>query len=186
MTTLGFTVRFHTAFRVGAAYGRDGLDVAVDHDMVLPGDHLKGLMRAAARDVLGLSTAQIGGVFGDAVRPCVWSWSSATPEREGWTFMIRHRVQIDEQTHAATKDHIVAAEQAWTPQARFQVWLRGALTPGEEAVHSRVLRATGAAVHGLGGWRRRGLGWVGIRPDEPVTDEDLAALVAARITEEQP
>jgi hypothetical protein len=41
-----------------------------------------------------------------------------------------------------------------------------------------VLRCAAAAVHGLGSWRRRGLGWVGITPDEPVT-----AAQAARILE---
>lgn len=199
MTVLGFGILFHTAFRVGAASGRDGVLLAVDLDDPLPADHLKGLMRAAARDVLHLDPQRIDAVFGASgrARACAWSWSSALPDTPsddavpgaaastattgtGWRFATRHRVALDPATHSARKDQLVVAEQVWAPQARFTVSQWEPLPEDEIAEHSLILRAAGAAVHGLGGWRRRGLGWVGVRPDDPLTDADLTRLVALR------
>jgi hypothetical protein len=186
MSSVGFTVVFHGPFRVGAAYARDGLGAAVDRDTPLPADHLKGLMRAAARDVLGLDTAQVREVFGGSGvggrdGPCAWSWSAAQPTG-GWTFGIRHRVAVDADSHTATRDMLVAAEYAYAESARFEVTLMGALPADRLAWHRLVLRATGAAVHGLGSWRRRGLGWVGIVPDDLLTDAEIGTLTAARPT----
>jgi len=42
-----------------------------------------------------------------------------------------------------------------------------------------VLRCAAAGVHGLGAWRRRGLGWVGITPDDAkVSAVDVQRLLA--------
>jgi hypothetical protein len=57
VTVLGFTVTFHSPFRVGSTYARDGVDAALDRHDPLPPDHLKGLMRAAATGLLGLAAA---------------------------------------------------------------------------------------------------------------------------------
>lgn len=179
MTSIGFTIAFHGQFRVGAAQGRDGIGAAVDHDMPLPGDHLKGLMRAAARDVLGFNERQVAEVFGGHADPCPWSWTSAEPVDE-WRFGIRHRVKIDPDSHSAIEDHLVAGEYAHSSEAHFQVVLMGAVAPDRLPWHQLVLRATAAGVHGLGSWRRRGLGWVGIKPDEPLTDTEIQRLVTAR------
>lgn len=175
---LDFTVSFHSAFRVGSAYARDGVGAALDRHDPLPADHLKGLMRSAARDLLGLPAATVGEVFGDYTTPSPWSWSAARPAGDDWDFTFRHRVTIDPGTHSAVKDRLVLGEQAWADRARFQVQQAGAISRSAEPRHVLVLRCSAAAVHGLGSWRRRGLGWIGIAPDDPVSPGDVAELLA--------
>ena len=178
MINLGFTVTFYSPFRVGSAYARDGVDAALDRHDPLPPDHLKGLMRAAAADLLGLPTALAGEVFGSPASPSPWSWTSAVPG-DGWEFSVRNRVTIDPASHSAIKDHLVVGEQAWAPTARFEVIQAGLISSEDRGRHALILRCAASAAHGLGSWRRRGLGWVGIQPDEgPVSDHEVTALLA--------
>lgn len=187
MTVLAFTVTFHGPFRVGAAYARDGVSAALDRDDPLPADHLKGVMRAAAAQLLGSPDhPAIIAVFGSPQIPSPWSWSHAAPASDAsWDFSRRHRVKIDAERHSAVKDHLVVGEQAWAREARFTVTKVG-MIPREpqgggvqEGVHASVLRCAAAGVHGLGGWRRRGLGWVGVAPEDgPVTADDIETIQA--------
>lgn len=177
MTVLGFAVTFYGPFRVGSAYARDGVDAALDRHEPLPPDHLKGLMRAAARDLLGVPESLTGQVFGSARSPSPWFWSPAEPDGE-WEFSFRHRVAIDQLTHSALKDHLVLGEQAWAPAARFEVTQAGVLDQQAVGRHVLVLRCAASAVHGLGAWRWRGLGWVGVVPDDgPVTEPEIGELM---------
>lgn len=179
MTVLGFTVTFHAPFRVGSTYARDGVDAALDRHDPLAGDHIKGLMRSAAEDLLGLLGLTVGEVFGSPKAPSPWAWSLAHPgQGEQWEFSSRHRVTIDAATGSALKDHLVLGEQAWAPRAHFEITQVAALAPDTADRHVLILRCAASAVHGLGSWRRRGLGWVGIEPDEgPPSAEDVAALL---------
>jgi hypothetical protein len=179
VTSLSFTVTFHSPFRVGSAYARDGVDAALDRHDPLPPDHIKGLMRAAASDLLGLRQAEVDEVFGSPAAPSPWSWSSAQPAGGDWEFSFRHRVAIDRDTHSARKDHLVLGEQAWTGQTRFSIHRTGALEDAARDRHVLILRCAAAAVHALGSWRRRGLGWVGVVPDgEPVSTGDIETLLS--------
>jgi hypothetical protein len=173
---LSFTITFHTAFRVGASYGRDGVDAALDREDPLPADHLKGVMRAAAKSIAG--EALTDEVFGSTRTPAAWAWTAARlVAGAGWYFDHRHRVEIDHDTHAARKDHLALGELAWVDKARFEVHPLRRLVAEDERRHVALLRTAAAAVHGLGAWRRRGLGWVGIEPDDgAVTGDDLAVL----------
>jgi hypothetical protein len=178
VTVLGFTITFHSPFRVGSSYARDGVDAALDRHDPLPADHIKGLMRACAADLLGLPPGQVGDVFGSHSEPSPWSWSSAHADGD-WRFSFRHRVQIDPESHSARKDHLVLGEQAWQEHARFEVRRVGTLAQAATERHILILRCAAAGVHELGSWRRRGLGWVGINPDDgPVTTNDVAALLS--------
>jgi hypothetical protein len=189
MTVVSFTISFYGPFRVGAAYARDGVDAALNEHDPLPADHLKGVMRAAAVSLLG--TGEDGGrvvaeVFGSARTPSPWSWSSAILDSQAgqqWSISRRHRVEINPDTHSAIKDHLVLGEQAWAPAARFQISRVGLLDAGAltEPDHVLVLRCAAAGVHGLGAWRRRGLGWVGITPDDSkVSAADVGRLLALK------
>jgi hypothetical protein len=179
MTTLSFTVTFHSTFRVGSTYARDGVDAALDRHDPLPPDHLKGLMRSAAADLLGPNAVEVGSIFGSPASPSPWAWSSAQAGDQGWVFSHRHRVGIDPGSHSALKDHLVLGEQAWARRAWFEVRQVGPLDEATPGRHQLVLRAAASAVHGVGSWRRRGLGWVGIEPDAgPVTAEEIATLLS--------
>lgn len=184
MTVLGFTITFHSPFRVGAAYARDGIDAAIDMEDPLPADSLKGLMRAAAGELLGGNHRAVAAVFGTAARPSPWSWSAAKPPGRDWSPAdlsgSRHRVTIDPATHSAVKDHLVVGEQVWVASARFEVTRTGHLDASSltEADHALVLRCAAGGVHGLGAWRRRGLGWVGIAPDTgEISEADVSRLL---------
>jgi hypothetical protein len=185
MTVLGFTITFHSPFRVGAAYARDGVDAAVDLEDPLPADSLKGLMRAAARELLGGDHHAVDAVFGAPARPSPWAWSGARPPGREWSPSdlsgSRHRVTINAETHSAVKDHLVLGEQIWVASARFEVTRTGYLGAGSlpEADQVLVLRCAAGGVHGLGAWRRRGLGWAGIIPDDgEISEADVSRLLA--------
>jgi hypothetical protein len=184
VTILGFSITFYSPFRVGSTYARDGVDAALDQHDPLPPDHLKGLMRAAATDVLGLSVGEVGEVFGSPRNPSPWAWSSAQAV-EDWEFSHRHRVSIDATSHSALKDHLVLGEQAWARRARFEISCVGQLQQEAARRHILVLRCAASAVHGLGSWRRRGLGWVGIVPEAGrVSDNEVTALLSSAGTGE--
>jgi hypothetical protein len=174
---LRFHITFHSPFRVGAAGARDGIDLTVDVGDPLPATHLKGVTRAAARDILGVPASLLGEIFGTTATPSPWAWSAAVPTAP-WKPNTVHRVNIDPQTHAAAKDMLVHAEQCWAPAARFSITRTGAAVAATPT-HRAVLRCATAAVHNLGGCRRRGLGWVGITPEPAVSPQDVADVRAA-------
>jgi hypothetical protein len=184
VTAIEFLVTFHARFRVGTTYARDGVDAALDRGDPLPGDHLKGVMRSAAVEILG--EGPVGAVFGTPRTPSPWAWTGAVPEptsdgTPSWQFSRRHRVAIDGDTHSARKDFLVQGEAAFAETAYFTVELVGALDPADEPWHTSLLRVSAASVHGLGAWRRRGLGWVGIAPtDMPVALTELTDLLTRR------
>lgn len=182
MTTLGFTVTFHSPFRVGSGHASDGVGAALDREDPLPADSLKGVMRAAAVDLLGVGHPAVSEVFGGRGTPSPWAWTSAEPEAP-WEISQGHRVPIDPSVHSARKEALVLGEQAWAPSARFDIMRTGLIAPEgrTEEDHALILRCAASGVHGLGAWRRRGLGWVGITPDDgPVSADDIRRLLSIR------
>lgn len=59
-----FTITFHGPFHVGSGVADQGLDRVLDRGALLPGTSLKGVMRAAARETLGLDDSLVARVFG--------------------------------------------------------------------------------------------------------------------------
>lgn len=181
-----FSVAIHSGFRVGAAYGRDGVDLAVDVEDPLPATHLKGIMRASAVELvtlLDVAPELFDVVFGSVAMPSSWSWSGARPRAGAeWTVSTRHRVEIDPVAGAARKDHLVRAHRVDTRAATFAVHrLHGDSdgTFGGLAAEEALLRVSARYTHHLGAWRRRGWGWVDIRPepdDDSLLDADLDLL----------
>lgn len=174
--TLKFALALLTPFRIGTHHGGDGTHVTLDTDEPVNGDHLKGLMNAAARYTLQVRKDVADSVFGSPANPCPWNWSAAEPDN-GWaTPRQRNRVRIDPDRHAAAEDQLVFADQLPATHATFTVSRHRNVPASDLACHLLILRCSGAAVHGLGGWRNRGLGWVGITPDHAITADDVAAL----------
>lgn len=180
MPPLTFEVDFHQWFRVGAAFGLDGLDVTIDHDDPLPADHLKGLMRTEAEALLAhghVDQALIDSVFGNTAQASPWTWMGATPASRPWTFATRERVSLDAQTHTALKDALVSGEVAWCPTSRFEVRQSRHVPDADRERQTALLTVSAAAVHHVGAWRRRGLGWVTVRPlRSSVTQSTLQVL----------
>ena len=184
MTELIFSMTLYSRFRVGASSGRDGRDLAIDHHEPVHGDHLKGLMLEQARFLA--SNGHLPGVrliedvFGTPSKPSPWTWTSATPSPPFvWDFTDRHRVHIDRDDHAAVKDMVVRAEAAWTQKANFSVIWCGPAGCDDVGRQLALLAVAGASVHHMGAWRRRGLGWVGIRAEGRDLTTDLVTLKAS-------
>lgn len=179
MNVLTFEVTFHAHFRVGASYGYEGIDAAVNRDDPLPADHLKGLMLDGARHLLDLGVVNgsvIDQTFGSTRNPSPWNWSNAAAPQP-WEIRVRHRVLIDSETHAARRDHVVFGEEAWVPQATFRVTQLRPLDATDSIRQAALLRLSARWVHALGSTRRRGLGVVGVRPiPEVEVADDLAML----------
>lgn len=181
------TVTFHGPFRVATGVARDGLGEVVDPDDLLPASSLKGLMRAAARQLLPGQGGLVAEVFGtDANRQeglaaraaSPWHWDDpefpSAPRRH-----VRARVSIDPETGTAKRDFLVLGEELWADTASFTVTRRLPLAPETLRRHHVVLAASAAAVHALGADRRRGLGWVSCVPHDPEIDDKLLAELAA-------
>lgn len=197
---LTFDIEFHGPFRVGTGTGRDGLDAVADLDDPIPASHLKGLMRHATRDTLHLPDTNplphtvFGGQAHAGDSP--WSWDSAHPATGTWHDAItttravvvdtRVQITIDDTTGTAAPDHFLAGQQLWPRpdfRAQFTVSRSGWLPEADRPVHEALLRLAARAVTALGSQRRRGLGWVTIRPtgDTPeLLDADLTTFHAVR------
>ena len=181
MTTIEFVIEFHSTFRVGAAYPNDGIDLTYDVDEPLPPDHLKGIMRAEARMIVaaqGLSDSLVAETFGTPKHPSAWSWFGA---QGAWRDpILRHRVAIDPETHAAKQDHLVAATATVAECATFVVEHSTSVCQQteESARQAALIKLAGRSVHHIGGWRRRGYGWVGVRLVDD-TPETIGHAVAA-------
>ena len=128
-----FVIEFHSTFRVGAAYPNDGVDLTYDVDEPLPPDHLKGIMRAEAAMIvsaLGLSEGLLDRTFGTPGHSSAWSWFGADGP---WSVpILRHRVAIHPETHAAKQDHLVAATATVADRAAFVVEHSPSVTESEK------------------------------------------------------
>lgn len=173
-------ITFHGPFRVGAGTGRTGLGKTVNRDEMIPASSLKGVMRATATWLLPGRDDLIAEVFGGSGGAGENAPNHATPWR--WTpvrldgaveSVARARVSIDSATGAARREHLVVGEEVWARGAHFSVVPGGRVPPSRRRTHQVVLSCAAAGVHALGGERRRGLGWVTLRPTDPEIDDAL-------------
>lgn len=172
-----FSIAFHGPFRVGTGSAGGGLDDVIDRSDPLPATSLKGLMRAAAIDLLGAG-GLVDEVFGTPSAPSPWSWSGA--RLEGVTIRRRARVSLDPNTGTAREGALVFVEEVWAERGTFSVDRREPVPPDRISLHELVLACAGQTVTSLGGDRRRGWGWVTIEADPPVTPEHVTRLAALR------
>ena len=176
MITIRFSVRFHQPFLVRSGLSGAGVDAVARIDTPLPASSLKGAMRVAAEEVLGVDAALAESVFGretpasgDSGRGA-WAWTDAGP-RSVFEVQLRARNRIDAASGVALPEALTVSEEYWqsdTSAAAFTVEQVRHLRPEDLTRHTVVLHAAAHAVTALGSWRNRGMGTVTIRPLEPL------------------
>lgn len=160
---LHFEITFLTPFRVSTGEAAPGVDATIDLENPLPATSLKGVMRATASKLLGEEAPIIGQVFGSDEHPCPWHWSDARPVGGQWADRsVTARLKIDPDTHTATRDMLVLAEEIFAPRAAFDIRVTERLEPDRLTLQCIVLAIAGRATRSLGAARRRGLGWVSL------------------------
>lgn len=179
MNRFRFSVEFVTQAIPASGAGHEGVDIAIRQDDPIGGDRMKGLMRQSAQTLLHLAPTQTDPVFGTRQQPSPWSWNTAE-HRPEWIRGARHRVKVDPLTDAVDHGSIASAQNIWTQTWSFSIEQKDYVDPVDLGRHRVVLRAAAAATKHLGMWRRRGYGWVGIQPEEPITDAEIADLIAWR------
>jgi CRISPR/Cas system CMR subunit Cmr4 (Cas7 group RAMP superfamily) len=182
-----FEITFFTPFRVASGHAGRGVDSTVDRALLLPASSLKGLMRSAARDLLGVPGQWVNQVYGTGWHPSPWSWSDATLAGNPSDLVRpRARVQIAPDTSTVVEGALAVAEEVLAERGEFTVEATGWVTPAERERHEAVLTASARAVTTIGGDRRRGLGWVCVTPIAPAwpSEPEQAAVHAARLVEE--
>lgn len=172
------SVVFHTPFRVAGGSANDGVDATYRADNPLPASTLKGLMRSQASRILGLSKPVVQEVFGSELAASPWWWSDA--ELIDTRVSVRTQLRIDDESGTAANGAVRTADQLWPSGARFVVARRDAVPAHRLSAHLAVLEASARSVTALGESRRRGMGWVSLRPDRPWDAERQALLLALR------
>lgn len=166
MDSYRFCITFWGPFRSATGKAGRGFDVTVDEEHPLSGSHIKGLMRNAACEVLGRDHDLVRAVFGTPAQPSPWHWGRVVID-DDYQIMGRSRIQIDHDTHTVAQEALMNAEEVWSSGASFTVERMAFVDPDDVSDHKAVLLASAAMVHGVGGNRRRGFGWVGILgPDD--------------------
>ncbi len=179
-----FTITFHGPFRVGTGVPAEGLDARVDPTNPLPSTSLKGVMRAAAAESLGLPNGLVSEVFGapaghqragaTGLPASPWIWTDAAFAGLQAPQLVT-RIQV-EKTGLTKRGALMIGEHVWADIATFEVVQRVGLDPATVERHRLVLCAAARAVTSVGALRRRGEGWVSI-----VDDQEWDAAARARL-----
>lgn len=185
-----FEVTFHGPFHVATGVPELGVDRPVDPANPLPASSLKGLMRAAARDQLGLRDEVVNAVFGDdptqegrapgQLKGSPWWWSDADLGEQPTVTNVA-RIRVDDDAGIVARGFIMFGKHVWADTASFVVEQVGDVA--DARIDTLVLRASAMAVLSLGGQRRRGEGWVTIAPgadEAPWAASDTAELMKLR------
>ncbi len=176
-----FEMTFHSPFRVASGRAGDGANSTIDRATPLPASTLKGLMRSAARDLLGVPEEWVRMVFGSDHVPSPWSWSDAKVLDPGdLTVRVRARIQVDDDTATAVEGALAIADEVLAHRAEFSV-TRSGWIPDHTQLHQDILVAAARAVTAVGGDRRRGLGWVAVTPVDPPWSSDMVNRLVATL-----
>lgn len=176
MIRIHVQVTMHGPFRVSTGVAAHGLDAVVDPERI-PASSLKGVMRAAAVEILGIGPERLTRIFGGGGDASPWAWNDLRlPEDRQIT--TRVRIPIESESGAAAKGGLFHAQEAWVAQpVNFEIEQVAATT--DPAADALILAAAARAVKGLGASRRRGLGWTTWEPLIDEADTSLDSLVAA-------
>jgi hypothetical protein len=156
--TIALTLHFHTASRIATGRAARGLDAVLDHERI-PASSLKGLMRAAAVEILALPPSRVAAVYGSAGQGSPWAWNDiALPSGDGKRITTRVRIPIDPVTGVAREGGMFHAEELWLQDPVTCTVDQTRMVPDADD-QALVLAASAMAVKGIGASRRRGLGW---------------------------
>ena len=204
-STVEFRITFHSPFRVGTGGGDTQTDRALDPDNPLPASTVKGLMRDAARILLPVRPAPtesnpdrvhdhplVDAVYGGRPAeggravPSPWHWEDgeleAYPDQDGWDGTpVTQRVRIALTDGVVKKHALVVGDELWASSALVQIWLRGSLSAEHQELHRALLMWSAALMDGLGGDRRRGLGWASVHI--PQADEKSLQVIRSAAAE---
>jgi len=174
MITESFSVLFHQPFLVRSGLSRGVVDALARVDSPVPASSVKGAMRAACTNVLGVDAALVAEIFGQEGRlggvmgSSAWAWTHAGP-RSSFQPQIRARNRVDINTGVAQPEALTFSEEWWqddSVEASFAVEQVQVLDPSQLERHRVVLQVAAYAVTALGSWRNRGMGAVTVRPLE--------------------
>jgi hypothetical protein len=137
-------------------------------------------MRATAAHLLALPTATVDRLFGTTTSASPWAWSDVdlrSPDVSAYV-ASRVRVAIDSDTGTVRDGALMHAEELWLDGAPvFRIEQIDHVA--DPARDGRLLAAIARAVPSVGASRRRGLGWVSLRPVLDDTGAELTAQQAA-------
>lgn len=176
---LEFTITFHSPLLPATGAAAPGFDMTLDPQAPLRATALKGLMRSAARDLLGVPEALVESVFGSSRTPSPWHWRvTCQPEV---TLAPRTRVEIDPKTRAAKENALLFMQVGVAgDDASFVVETDGLPSGQERVIHERILSASARACAALGSQRRRGLGWITVSGGADLAYADYELMAAGR------
>lgn len=175
--TVTLTVVVHTPFRIATGSARAGSDTTVDLTEPIPGRSLKGLMRDAARDLLGGHMPDhplVVEVFGSEQPPggdadSPWHWENVVFDAsDPLVVEARNRLRIDPDTGTAISGDLLVADEIAPATGTVEIWRSGAVTADQIPVHRALLVIAARLIDGLGSDRRAGNGWVSLAPVDSV------------------
>ena len=179
MIEISVTVHFHAPFRVATGRAKDGYDAVLDPQRI-PASTLKGVMRGAATEILGLSPKSLTRLFGSVGSASVWAWDDLElPDGPGKAITDRIRIRMDPDRGIAAEGGLLLAQELWMDRSANFTIEQVAATSSARA-DAELLAAAAMAVKGLGASRRRGLGWITAVPQiggTAVTASTAAAAV---------
>lgn len=183
-THVRFRIQFESPFLVSTGRAKAGYDATPDDEVPLPATAIKGLMRAQAREVLGVGEPWENLTYGAPRRPSHWAWSDARFDADP---QIAPASRVSVGNRGVKRTGFLAITQVlWADSAEFVVALTDSRA-SDLAEQCVVLRASALSISSLGSNRRRGHGWVQVTEIKeegrvvPWTDEDSRALLGLRL-----
>lgn len=164
MYSVKFKVETHAPFFVSSGVGAGTLDAIARENSPLPASSLKGVMRAAATQVLQVPSETVDEIFGKEGAAGAWAWTDAGPP-DTFKSGKRSRIRLSD-AGIAQRESLAATEVYWakTGASRPSFFVEQTM-PIEQGIdgHLAVLIASARAATAVGSWRNRGMGAVTLR-----------------------
>lgn len=180
MICLNVSVALHTPTRIATGRAARGLDAVLDPELI-PASSLKGVMRAAATEILDLPAQTVLRLFGGpAGQASPWAWSDIDLAGSNSVISTRVRVPLDPVSGVAVEGGLFHAEELWVDQ-ELSFTVHQVSETADPRVDALLLAASAMSVKGIGAARRRGLGWTTMTAaigGQQVGAQDAARAVA--------